>query len=155
MTSLTRTHSLQNLSDGVYNIILERALVKVQLFSCIDLICYFILTSLSSLYLCPLSFLNLLSIVGARSKNTCILNMGFIFTLSNIPVKIILIIYYKQVLNIIIGIISIVNSTLIVYYTCKCLSLISNSTSDIELTIKKNSSNPYISKPDPVIEDVL
>ena len=155
MISLTRTQSLQNLSNGIYNIMLEKALVRLQLFSCIDIIFYFILTTLSSLYLSPLSFLNILSIIGSRTKNTCLLNMGFIFTLSNIPVKLILVIYYKQFINIVIGCISILNSCLIVYYTCKCLNLIGNNTLGIELTVKNSSSNPYISKPKQVIGEVL
>ncbi len=149
MTTLTRTQSLDHLSKNIYCILLEKTIIKLQLFSVIDLISYFILASISSIFLCPLSFLNLLNIFGARTKNTCLLNMGFIFNFSNIPVKVILIIYYKTVVSIILGIISIINASIIIYYNCKTLSLISNKHSDIELTVQSSTHNPYLSSDKP------
>ena len=137
MTSLTRTESLENLSKNLCYILLEKNLVKLQAVSALDSFLFLLLTTVSCVYLSPLCILSGLAILGARRKNTCLLNTNFVLGVSSIPLRIILMLYYKKITTTIVGFLSIVSVGVEIWYTWQTLSLLTNKPDGLELTVQR------------------
>ena len=146
MSTKKNQQSLENLSKDLYYILVKKNQKKIQLYSLLDMLLFFILSTLIDVFLLPVGLCNLIVIYGTRRQNTNFLNMGFIIAFSSIPFKIILTIYRKTDINIFFCLLNCLSSLGVMVYTCKGLNLITKKAIEVELTVTQQTINPYLLK---------
>ena len=141
-------NSIDQLKIDLNYITSEKTLVYTQIITIVDVLCFFILSTLSALNICWIPLFGIIGIFGTRKKSEKLLNVQFVYSLASIPLRIILTsVYHNHRGVVVFGIFSLISciATVILVYRCSILL------SDTENNFETGSRTPQAeSAGDPV-----
>lgn len=112
-------NSIDQLRLDLNHISDERTLFFTQVATGLDVLCFFILTTLSAPKICVIPLIGLVGIWASRKKSEKLLNVQFVYGLSSITLRIILTTVYNDVTGVVwFGILSLCTcfaSTIMIY----------------------------------------
>ena len=124
---------------------LEKNLVWTGILSVIDVLCFFILATLSAVNLCWISWIGLLGYIGYRKRSRSLLNAQFVYLLSSIPIRIILTsVYYTDKGVVMFGVTSILISLIAIITTYRNTVLMTDQEDIVESPTSYNGDVDHL-----------